>query len=132
LHDESLLDLLQKTHSRDLMLQYTSVGVHRDDLELLLNNYPVKKIGSQGQQKSFVLAVKLAQFELIKESSGVKPFLLLDDIFDKLDIHRITRLMELVSNDTFGQLFITDTAEEHIKGVFERINVELKVFRCKK
>jgi DNA replication and repair protein RecF len=78
------------------------------------------------------LAVKLAQFELIKESSGVKPFLLLDDIFDKLDIHRITRLMELVSNDTFGQLFITDTAEEHIRGVFERINVELKVFNCKK
>jgi DNA replication and repair protein RecF len=132
LHNEPLLDLLQKTHSRDLMLQYTSVGVHRDDLELLLNNYPVKKIGSQGQQKSFVLAVKLAQFELIKESSGVKPFLLLDDIFDKLDIHRITRLMELVSNDTFGQLFITDTAEEHIRGVFERINVELKVFKCKK
>lgn len=132
LHVEPLISLLQKAHSRDLMLQYTSVGVHRDDLELLLNNYPVKKIGSQGQQKSFVLAVKLAQFELIKESSGVKPFLLLDDIFDKLDIHRITRLMELVSNDTFGQLFITDTAEEHIRGVFERINVELKVFNCKK
>jgi DNA replication and repair protein RecF len=132
LSEESLLDLLKTSIYKDLALQYTSVGIHRDDLELLLNKYPVRKIGSQGQQKSFVLAIKLAQFELISEFSGVKPLLLLDDIFDKLDTHRITRLMELVSNDTFGQIFITDTTDTHIREVFEKINVPLKIFNCSK
>jgi DNA replication and repair protein RecF len=112
------------------MLQYTSTGIHRDDLDLLLNSYAVKKIGSQGQQKSFVLAVKLAQFELMKIAKGLKPILLLDDIFDKLDLNRITRLMELVSQDTFGQIFITDTNESHIRKVFESINTPLNVFSC--
>ncbi|MFM7016907.1 MAG: DNA replication/repair protein RecF [Bacteroidota bacterium] len=132
LSEQPLLDLLQSAIQKDLALQYTSVGVHRDDLELLLNNYPVRKIGSQGQQKSFVLAIKLAQFELISEYSGIKPLLLLDDIFDKLDVHRITRLMELVSNETFGQIFITDTTDTHIRDVFEKINVPLKIFNCAK
>jgi DNA replication and repair protein RecF len=130
LHGNSFADLLASSLSRDRSLQYTSTGIHRDDLELLLNNYSVKKIGSQGQQKSFVLAVKLAQFELMKIAKGLKPILLLDDIFDKLDLNRITRLMELVSEDTFGQIFITDTNESHIRSVFETINTPLNVFSC--
>ena len=132
LSEQPMLELLRSSIHKDLALQYTSVGIHRDDLELLLNNHSVRKIGSQGQQKSFVLAIKLAQFELISEYSGVKPLLLLDDIFDKLDVFRITRLMELVSNDTFGQIFITDTTDTHIREVFEKINVPLKIFNCSK
>ena len=122
--------LLEKNAHRDRILQYTTCGTHKDDLEFLLNNYPVKRIGSQGQQKSFVLAIKLAQFDLIRQTKGVKPIILLDDIFDKLDLNRITRLMELVNQDTFGQIFITDTQENHIKNVFESINTPLKVFNC--
>ena len=132
LFEQPLSELLKGSIYKDLALQYTSVGIHRDDLELLLNNHSVRKIGSQGQQKSFVLAIKLAQFELISEYSGVKPLLLLDDIFDKLDVHRITRLMELVSNETFGQIFITDTTDTHIREIFEKINVPLKIFNCSK
>jgi DNA replication and repair protein RecF len=132
LSEQPMMELLVQSIYKDLALQYTSVGIHRDDLELLLNKYPVRKIGSQGQQKSFVLAIKLAQFELISQYSGVKPLLLLDDIFDKLDVHRITRLMELVSNETFGQIFITDTTDTHIRDVFEKINVPLKIFNCAK
>jgi len=129
LKENSLSDLLLQNAHRDRVLQYTSVGVHKDDLELLLNNYSVKKIGSQGQQKSFVLALKLAQFELMRQATGKKPILLLDDIFDKLDINRITRLMELVSNEQFGQIFITDTNENHIQQIFDSIKVPLKIFR---
>ena len=130
LHNDSLGALLEKNAHRDRILQYTTSGTHKDDLELLLNNYPVKRIGSQGQQKSFVLAIKLAQFDLMRQTKGVKPILLLDDIFDKLDLNRITRLIELVNQDTFGQIFITDTQEKHIKGVFESINTPLKIFNC--
>jgi DNA replication and repair protein RecF len=129
LKEHSLSDLLLQNAHRDRVLQYTTVGIHKDDLELLLNNHAVKKIGSQGQQKSFVLALKLAQFELMRQTTGKKPILLLDDIFDKLDINRITRLMELVSNEQFGQIFITDTNEIHIQQIFDSIKVPLKIFR---
>lgn len=132
LENESMEDMLNKSLQKDLALQYTSTGVHKDDLLFTLNKYPVKRIGSQGQQKSVILALKLAQFQIIKSTCGLKPILLLDDIFDKLDIKRITRLMELVSKETFGQLFITDTQEEHVKSVFESIGVPLRVFPCKK
>ncbi|CAN5609384.1 DNA replication and repair protein RecF [soil metagenome] len=132
LQKDSLLNLLQRNAQRDRMMQYTTAGIQRDDLELLLNDYPVKRTGSQGQQKSFVLAMKLAQFELMREAKGVKPILLMDDIFDKLDVMRITRLMELVSQDTFGQIFITDTREDHVKEVFKSINVPLQIYPCLK
>lgn len=132
LESESLQSLLHRNLQKDLVLQYTSSGIHKDDLLLTLNGYPVKKTGSQGQQKSIVLALKLAQFNVIKETRGIKPILMLDDIFDKLDIFRITRLMELVSNATFGQLFITDTEEEHVRKVFQTIGVPLTIFPCKK
>jgi DNA replication and repair protein RecF len=130
LNESSLEELLAISFHRDRVLQYTTSGVHRDDLELNLNDHPVKRIGSQGQQKSFVVALKLAQFEFMYRASGVKPLLLLDDIFDKLDKERITRLMELVSRETFGQLLITDTSQKHISEIFEAIHVPLHHIRC--
>lgn len=132
LSQNSLEELLTVNLHRDKILQYTSSGIHRDDLEFTLNGYPVKRIGSQGQQKSFVVAMKLAQFEYMYQARGVKPILLLDDIFDKLDQDRITRLMGLVSHERFGQLLITDTNDRHIREVFESINVPLNVIRCSK
>jgi DNA replication and repair protein RecF len=132
LEKENMESLLNKTLQKDLALQYTSAGIHKDDLQFTLNDHPVKRVGSQGQQKSVILALKLAQFQIIKSACGLKPILLLDDIFDKLDLNRITRLMELVSKETFGQLFLTDTQEEHVKSVFETIGVPLQVFPCRR
>ncbi len=130
LHNEPLENLLTKNLQKDLALQFTSCGIHKDDLQLQLNTHPVKRIGSQGQQKSVVLALKLAQFRIMHRACGVKPILMLDDIFDKLDIHRMTRLMDLVSKETFGQLFITDTSQEHVQKVFQHIGMPLTSIDC--
>ena len=105
-------DLLKERLEKDKMLQYTSAGVHRDDLSFEINEHPIKKVGSQGQQKSFLIALKLAQFDFIKKKSKMKPILLLDDIFDKLDDNRVGQLLHLVNDENFGQLFITDTHDE--------------------
>ena len=107
--DEALLSLFEKTKERDACLRYTSVGVQRDDVEFLLGNHPIKRCGSQGQQKSFLIALKLAQFTLMKELHGCTPILLLDDVFDKLDMQRVEYLLGLVASEDFGQIFITDS-----------------------
>jgi DNA replication and repair protein RecF len=91
------------------------VGTHKDDLSFEIDGHPIKKFGSQGQQKSFLIALKLAQFEFLKQS-GVKPILLFDDIFDKLDESRVAKIIEMVNSDTFGQLFISDTHPERTEG----------------
>ena len=127
----SMEELLNKALEKDRLLQYSTVGIHKDDLLFTINNYPVKKFASQGQQKSFLTAIKLAQFEFIKTIKEVKPILLLDDIFDKLDDSRVNRLIELVSQHNFGQIFITDTHPERAANFFKRINVEAKVFTVK-
>ena len=101
--------LLEQSLSKDRLLQYTSTGIHKDDLMLLLNGYPIKKFGSQGQQKSFLIAMRFAQYAFLKNQKNQKPIVLLDDIFDKLDDQRVMRLVALVENDFFGQLFISDT-----------------------
>ncbi len=132
LDQEKLQDTLRRNQQKDQVLQYTSAGIHKDDIMMTLNEHPARKTGSQGQQKSIIIALKLAQFQVIKETMGLKPILMLDDIFDKLDINRITRLMELVSKETFGQLFITDTEEEHVRKIFSSIGVPLKTFACDK
>lgn len=121
-------DLLEESLAKDKMLQYTSSGVHKDDLVFEIGGYPIKKFGSQGQQKSYLIALKLAQFDFIKEQSKVVPILLLDDIFDKLDENRVTQLISLVNNDQFGQLFITDTHAERTEEVVKRINKSYKMF----
>jgi len=109
LHDFSMQALLKNSLEKDKIIQYTTSGIHKDDLSFEIDNYAIKKFGSQGQQKSYLIALKLAQFEFIKQQSKVTPILLLDDIFDKLDESRVSQIIALVSKDTFGQIFITDT-----------------------
>ncbi len=120
--------LLLENIERDRQLTYTSKGIHKDDLLFEMNGNSLKKFGSQGQQKSFLIALKLAQMNRIKELTGKTPILLLDDIFDKLDDHRVAQLIELVNEQNFGQIFITDTHKERTESVVKRINEESKIF----
>jgi len=112
LKEEQLLPLLENNIDRDRTLQYTSVGVHKDDLNFQIEGHPIKKFGSQGQQKSFLIALKLAQFQFIKQQAKTTPVLLLDDIFDKLDESRVAQIVSLVNDEKFGQIFISDTHAE--------------------
>lgn len=105
---------LQGNLQKDIMLKHTSFGIHRDDLNFNINGYPAKVFGSQGQQKSFIIAIKLAQFEYTRKIKGFKPLLLFDDIFDKLDDNRVRQIVDLVSQKNFGQVFITDTQADRI------------------
>jgi DNA replication and repair protein RecF len=120
--------LLKDSISRDRMLQYTSAGIHKDDFEFELAGYPIKKFGSQGQKKTYLVALKLAQFDFMKEISGMTPILLLDDIFDKLDKHRVEQIVKLVADDHFGQIFITDTNREHLDLMISRLDTEFRIF----
>jgi len=129
LHDQQLKDLLRQNLNKDKALQYTSIGIHKDDLMFEIETYPIKKFGSQGQQKSFLIALKLAQFDFIKAQSGVTPLLLLDDIFDKLDENRVAQIISLVDNENFGQLFISDTHPERTEEVIKQIHQSYKMFK---
>lgn len=124
----SFKELLSENINKDRVLQFTTVGVHKDDLSFKLNGYPIKKIGSQGQQKSFLIALKLAQFEFIKHHSNLKPLLLLDDIFDKLDDRRVGQLLDLVNNENFGQIFISDTHVERTEELIKKTEQSYKMF----
>ena len=115
--------------TKDILLQRTGMGIHKDEYGFMLSGYPVKGYGSQGQQKSFVIALKLAHFDSIKKNKNLKPILLLDDIFDKLDDERIGKLMEMVAQDAFGQLFITDARPERTEKIFENIHAEIRIFK---
>lgn len=128
LNDTDFLLLLQNTFDRDKVLQYTSAGVHKDDLLFEIDNHPIKKFGSQGQQKSFLIALKLAQFDFVKKRSGQKPILLFDDIFDKLDETRVGKIVEMVNNDDFGQLFISDTHSERTEAIIKMTHQSYKMF----
>lgn len=128
LSDASLDKLLEDNLSKDKVLQYTSVGIHKDDLLFLKDEFPIKKFGSQGQQKSFLIALKLAQFDFIKSQSGSNPILLLDDIFDKLDENRVAQLIKLVEDENFGQLFITDTHATRTEEVVKQVHQSYKLF----
>ena len=123
------LQALKDSIKKDCALEHTSVGVHRDDLIFLLQHNEVKKYASQGQQKTFLLALKLGQYEYIKNITGIKPLLLLDDIYDKLDNTRFEELIGLVSSDDFGQVFITDTSAKRATDVFKKIKVDFKLFK---
>ena len=129
LHDASIIDLLQKSLEKDKIIQYTTTGIHKDDLSFEIQNYPIKKFGSQGQQKSYLIALKLAQFQFIKQQSKVTPILLLDDIFDKLDENRVTQIVDLVNNDAFGQIFITDTHSERTENIVKQSNNPYQIFK---
>ncbi|MFD0762595.1 DNA replication/repair protein RecF [Lutibacter aestuarii] len=129
LNDTNLLTLFEENLDKDRVLQYTSVGVHKDDLLFEIEGYPVKKFGSQGQQKSYLIALKLAQFDFIRTQSHMKPILLLDDIFDKLDDSRVHQIINLVNNDEFGQLFISDTHKERTEEVVKKTQQSYKIFQ---
>ncbi len=124
-----LLNVIQRDRFKDRAIGYSLHGVHRDDLEMLIGDYQMKREGSQGQNKTFVLALKLAQFDFLKRTtSNTTPLLLLDDIFDKLDARRVEEIVKLVSSDNFGQIFITDTNREHLDRILSNSVLDYKLF----
>ena len=126
--EKELLKLLEENINKDRALHYTSVGIHKDDLSFEIDHYPIRKFGSQGQQKSFLIALKLAQFEFVKKQSGQKPILLFDDVFDKLDESRVGKIIEMVNKDEFGQLFISDTHAERTEAIVKMTHQTYKIF----
>ena len=128
LFENDTLTLLAQNLQKDRALQYTSVGIHKDDLAFQIDGFSIKKFGSQGQQKSFLIALKLAQFEFVKKQSGEKPILLFDDIFDKLDEIRVSKIVEMVNQEEFGQLFISDTHPERTENIVKTTHQSYKIF----
>ena len=129
LNDSNLMELFDTHINKDRMLQYTSVGIHKDDLDFSIKGYPIKKFGSQGQQKSFLIALKLAQFDFIKAQSGETPLLLLDDVFDKLDEQRVAQIIKLVNDEDFGQLFISDTNADRTEKAIKSVHQSYQIFQ---
>ncbi len=121
LDSASLTDLLEESLDRDRMLRYTSTGIQRDDIVINMEGFSMRRFGSQGQQKSFLLALKLAQFEIMAGKYGRAPLLLLDDIFDKLDMQRVQFLLDLVAGDSFGQIFVTDSNKVRVSHLLEEV-----------
>ena len=125
----ALLQLLKESRQRDQIMGYSLKGIHKDDLLMQLGDYPIKKEGSQGQNKTYLIALKLAQFDFLRRTgSHTTPLLLLDDIFDKLDASRVEQIVKLVAGDKFGQIFITDTNRDHLDKIMQKIEGEYKVF----
>jgi len=127
-YDLDIHTLINDSRQKDLILKRTSVGIHKDEFHFMMDGNLIRKFGSQGQQKSYLIALKLAQFDFIQKEKQLKPLLLLDDIFDKLDDFRISKLMEMVASDAFGQIFVTDARPERTLGIFENINHQVKIF----
>lgn len=129
--EKSFEELLALSLDRDKALRFTSAGVHKDDLIFNIEGHPVKKFGSQGQQKSFIIALRLAQYMYIKELKGFKPLILLDDIFDKLDHKRVEQIIQLMVENNFGQVFITDTQQERIEHLLTKISNSYKIYQIR-
>ena len=124
-----LLDVIQRDRMKDRAVGYSLHGSHRDDLEMLIDGYPVRREGSQGQHKTFVISLKLAQFDFLRRTNNqTTPLLLLDDIFDKLDAERVEQIVRLVASDDFGQIFITDTNREHLDSILSRSSHDYRIF----
>ena len=132
LNDGNLVDILRNSRSDDRRLGHTSKGVHRDELVMQLSGYPLRREGSQGQNKTFLVALKLAQYDFLRTKGGEMPLLLLDDIFDKLDSRRVEQIISLVAGEGFGQIFITDVNREHIDNILEHITGEYRLFGVEK
>lgn len=128
LHYDSLETLLIQNLQKDRITQYTTCGIHKDDVIFNIAGFPVKKFGSQGQQKSFLIALKLAQFDFIKKHTKTLPILLFDDIFDKLDAFRVQQIVNMVNNDVFGQIFISDTHPERTENIIKQTHKSYKIF----
>jgi DNA replication and repair protein RecF len=131
-NQEDIKKLLKSCQTNDLKATYCTLGIHKDDLEFRLGANPLKKFGSQGQQKSFLIALKLAQFEFIKSKRGFAPILLLDDIFDKLDDTRVSYLLKLIAEGKLGQTFITDTSAKKVPELLVSLNVPHQTFEIEK
>ena len=128
-HDEhDIKARMIATRDRDRMLGYSTQGIHKDELEMMLDNFPIKRVGSQGQNKTYLISLKLAQFNFLKRTHQLSPLLLLDDIFDKLDSNRVAKIVELVSSETFGQIFITDTNREHLDLMLRELAQDATIF----
>jgi DNA replication and repair protein RecF len=128
LDQNDLTTLLDRNFERDRILQYTSTGIHRDDLLLEIDGRSLKNSGSQGQQKTFIIAMKIAQFSIIKNNTGLSPILLLDDIFDKLDVERVERLISFVTGNGFGQIFLTDSNKNRLDRLLQKNSTDYKLF----
>ena len=128
LEEQSLESWLVQNLSKDRAVQFTTTGLHKDDLIFRLTSHPIKRFGSQGQQKSFLIALKLAQFDYIRQQQGIPPIVLLDDIFDKLDQERVTKIVQLLSTDAFGQLFISDTHADRTEKALQNSSLPYQIF----
>ncbi|MFW5768180.1 MAG: DNA replication/repair protein RecF, partial [Bacteroidota bacterium] len=128
LFDKPLNELLKENRQRDLLMQHTTTGIHRDDVEFELNGHPLKRTGSQGQEKTLIISLKLAQFDFIFKTIDIRPLLLLDDVFDKLDASRISQLVNLLSDEKYGQVFFSDTSRERLPGLLKHIDVDVRIF----
>jgi len=128
LHEQDFASLLAASREKDRIMQYTTQGIHKDDILLKLNGYPMKRTGSQGQQKTFLVALKLAQFDFIKAMNQLCPILLLDDVFDKFDESRVRQIIEFVSDKHFGQIFITHTDEHKMESILREMGTDFRLF----
>lgn len=129
LDEASLAEKLLKNRERDRIIGFSMNGIHKDELEMSLADHPMKRVGSQGQNKTYLISLKLAQFNFLKQTQGVNPILLLDDIFDKLDEKRVTKIVELVAGNDFGQIFISDTNSKHWEEILPKINQSSQIFQ---
>ena len=130
--DASLLAVLKENRMRDQVMGFSLRGIHKDELNMLLGDFPIKREGSQGQNKTYLVALKLAQFDFLKRTGTTVQLLLLDDIFDKLDASRVEQIIKLVAGDNFGQIFITDTNREHLDRILHKVGSDYKMFRVEK
>ena len=128
LNDCPMHELLNRNRDRDMIVGYTTHGVHRDDINLLLDGHSMRKVGSQGQCKTYTIALRLAQYDFIKAQNAALPILLLDDIFDKLDANRVESIIKVVNDNRFGQIFITDTNRTHLDEIIKTLNNGYKIF----
>lgn len=129
LNNAPLSSLLKEKRNRDQMLGYTTVGIHKDDLDMRLSDYSIKRVGSQGQNKTYIIAMKLAQFDMMVQVGYTTPILLLDDIFDKLDADRVEQIIQIVSQEKFGQIFITDTNQKYLDDIIKKVNRNFHLYR---
>lgn len=128
LSNAPLTELLLAARQRDIVNEHTTVGIHRDDMLLSMGDYPLRKYGSEGQQKSFLVALKLAEYTLLAKHAGQKPILLLDDLFDKLDMRRVAQLLRIVGGEMFGQIFITDCNKHRLQGTLDEAGVDYRLY----
>ena len=130
--EASLLEVLKESRNRDRIMGFSLKGIHKDDLEMQLGDFPIKREGSQGQNKTYLVALKLAQFDFLHRTGATIPLLLLDDIFDKLDASRVEQIVKLVAGDRFGQIFITDTNREHLDSILHKVGGDYRMFRVER